>query len=150
MIENERGAWRGDKTENKWRNQFEAYVFPRWGDLPINRVKRSDVIDLLRQLAQRGKSVMNETHRRIKAVFALAVAEGVIKDNPADGIKPALPKFKAKGNGDHHEFVPYQDVPAGHRTDTGIRPDGGCCAVGNDVPDTHGGKVRGSQGRAVV
>ncbi len=84
--------WDNSKTTSNWWQRAERYVLPAIGDVPLDRIGRTEVLDILTPVW----TVKPETARRIrliiKTVMAWGMAYGHVMVNPAgDVIDAALP-----------------------------------------------------------
>ncbi len=103
--------WESDKTKNNWWQRAERYVFPAIGDMPVDRVGRTEVLEILTPVW----TAKSETARRlrliIKSVMAWAMAYEYVTVNPAgeviDAALPTMPKVKT-----HFRALPYPEVGA--------------------------------------
>ena len=74
-------------VEQHWR----VHVKPKWGDMPISRVRHSEVQAWVSDLSQRrSATVVRGAHNCLSQILALAVADGMLRKNPCAGIR--LPK----------------------------------------------------------
>ena len=108
-ISANRHTWRHPKTEASWRSTLERFVLREMGDKRIDRVSRSDVLDVLKPLYTTKPSVARNVRHRLRSIFRYAQAHEWIESNPAgeviDGALPRLPTAK------HFEALHYRDVP---------------------------------------
>ena len=110
-IANERDAWKDDRTEREWRSTMRDYASGRIGRRPITEITGADVLAILRPLYRSKPATGRKVRRRVRAVFAFAISEGLIESNPAgDDITAGLPK--TNGQTTHRAAVPYADLPA--------------------------------------
>ena len=82
-------AKRRPRTANEYRRQLELYLFPRWGNRPIDRLARADVVQLHAELMAVGKAVRaNRLMATISSLYGwLRRDGGFIIENPAAGIE---------------------------------------------------------------
>lgn len=74
--------WRGTKTEYYWRHSLRTHVEPRLGRLPLDRITPDDVAEALEGVWETASG--DRIRRHLSVVFALAVARGFCKSNPAE------------------------------------------------------------------
>lgn len=90
------------KHQRQVENTLEQHIYPAIGDKPIDTIRRADVVQAIKAVADRGT---HETaHRvagRVSAVFHYAVAAGLIDNHPAIGIRRTIPQPKVT----HHATV---------------------------------------------
>ena len=103
--------WDNSKTTSNWCQRAERYVFPAIGDVPLDRIGRTEVLDILTPVW----TVKPETARRIrliiKTVMSWGMAYGYVTVNPAgaviDAALPPMPKIK-----EHFKALPYPQIGA--------------------------------------
>ena len=103
--------WDNSKTTSNWWQRAERYVFPAIGDVPLDQIGRTEVLDILTPVW----TVKPETARRIrliiKTVMSWGMAYGYVKVNPAgaviDAALPPMPKIK-----EHFKALPYPEIGA--------------------------------------
>ena len=103
--------WDNSKTTSNWWQRAERYVFPAIGDVPLDRIGRTEVLDILTPVW----TLKPETARRIrliiKTVMSWGMAYGYITVNPAgaviDAALPPMPKIK-----EHFKALPYPEIAA--------------------------------------
>lgn len=95
------GIWEKKHKEAKL-SQFERFVFPHIGHIPIADVQVSDIMDVMKAIVSTG---VTNTHMRvnsnIKLVFGYAIANGRAKANPAAAITPRMVKDAMPGMKPH-------------------------------------------------
>ena len=102
-------TWRGRKTVGNTREQLAGYAYPVFGDTPVDRITRADVLDVLLPNWTDKPSASRKLRQRIRAVFAFALAHEWVEANPAgEAIGAALPRTPAVKA--HFRALPYQDV----------------------------------------
>ena len=103
-------TWRGLKTVGNTRSQLAAYAYPVFGDTPVDRIPRADVLAVLLPRWTDKPSASRKLRQRIRAVFAFALAHEWVETNPAgEAIGAALPRTPAVRS--HFRALSYQDVP---------------------------------------
>ena len=91
-AENSGARWTNPKNVKAWLQRAEKYLFPAFGDKPIDTVTGADLLDVLAPL----QTTKPETAMRLRVisrqVFARAQARGLLSSNPAgEGINGGLP-----------------------------------------------------------
>lgn len=122
-------GWKNAKHAAQWESTLATYVFPRIGDLPVAEIVTADVLAVLQQQVPK-KGIPKETgplwvertetaarvRQRIEAILDAAKARGLrAGDNPAawqGNLEALLPKPGDVRAIEHHEALPWQDVPA--------------------------------------
>ena len=103
--------WDNSKTTSNWWQRAERYVFPAIGDVPLDQIGRTEVLDILTPVW----TVKPETARRIrliiKTVMSWGMAYGYVTVNPAgaviDAALPPMPKIK-----EHFKALLYPEIGA--------------------------------------
>jgi integrase len=87
---------------------LRCHVLPTWSDVPLSAVTHADVSTWTASLAAKGlaPATVRQTHRVLSLVLALAVRDGRMSRNPADGAP--LPRVRTPGK----RFLDYEQVAA--------------------------------------
>ena len=103
--------WESAKTKNNWWQRAERYVLPAIGDMPVDRVGRTEVLEILTPLWTAKPETARCLRLIIKTVMAWAMAYEYVTVNPAgeviDAALPSMPKVRA-----HFRALPYPEVGA--------------------------------------
>jgi integrase len=103
-------AWSNKKHAAQWINTLTDYVFPVFGDRPVNQIDTPDVLRALSPIWLNKPETARRLRQRIRAVFDWAKAAGFRSgENPVEGVVKGLPKQPDREN--HHAALPYADVP---------------------------------------
>jgi integrase len=96
--------WSPRYTLKVWQT-VEKRLLPALGNKPISDITSADTLAVLREMESQG---IGETTRKVKnylsAIFAYAIAEGRLENNPVTGITPAL---KAVPPATHQRSLPF-------------------------------------------
>lgn len=65
-------------------------VFPKLGGVPIDQIKPSDVLEVVRAIEPRSVDIARRTRQRIRAVFQFAIAESICDSDPSASIVKAM------------------------------------------------------------
>ena len=110
-FEANRPRWRSAKVERTWMQQLERHAFKRLGDVPVDKIGRREVLDVLVPIWTAKPEAARKLRQRIRATLRWAEAHGYVEHNVAgegiDGALPAMPTVKA-----HFRALPYCDVAA--------------------------------------
>ncbi len=89
--------WR-DSTSQKHMRCLERDIYPYIGELPIDALTKSDLLELIQPHELRGHhEIAHRIHDRLKAIFDFALAVDLTSNYPFNGLKKALiPKPKIK------------------------------------------------------
>ena len=103
--------WRNEHAANEWLASLERYAFGRIGNVPLQRIERSDIIAVLSPIWTTKSETARRVRQRIRKVMQYGMAHGWVETNPAgeaiDGALPSMPKVK-----NHQRALPYSEVPA--------------------------------------
>lgn len=85
-------------TANVTKLQFNCYLKPYLGAIPLTDIKPVDVVSLLAALNDRGlaASSIRQIHSRLKAILNAALTWELISSNPAAKVKPPKPTYTDK------------------------------------------------------
>jgi len=87
---------------------LENNVYPYIGDKSISSIKPAVVLAVLRKMEARGAyELTRKLSRRIRAIFSLAIVEGLITSNPAADFKDALIKPESS----NHAHIKIDELP---------------------------------------
>ena len=114
-FEANRPLWRNEKHVKNWLQSLEKYAFPVFGDTPVNRIDRGEVLSILTPIWTSRAETARRLRQRIRTVLRWCEAHGFVEYNAAgeaiDGALPNIPTAKA-----HFRALPYQDVTAALET----------------------------------
>jgi integrase len=106
-------TWKNPKHGQQWINTLRDYAFPKIGRMPIDSIGQPEVLMCLSPIWTDKHETARRLAQRIKTVLDVAKSKGFrFGENPVTAIKDAqvLPKVKAKVQ--HHDAMPWRDVPA--------------------------------------
>lgn len=99
--------WQNDKHKWQVKNNFEHYVLPHIGNLPITSISTPQISYLLRLISHMPET-MTRTRQRIKAVFDYAISVGRCTYNPASYLEKVK---KKKQKVIHQPALPIELLP---------------------------------------
>jgi integrase len=115
-IEAHRAGWRNAKHAAQWTATLKTYVYPVFGEAPVQAVDVTLVMKALEPIWKTKTETASRVRQRIEAVLNWAKARGLRQgENPAqwrghlDKLLPARAKVQRV---EHHEAMPYAEVPA--------------------------------------
>ena len=115
-----RGRWRHAKTAALWNTSLATYAHPVFGDRPVDRIGREDVLRVLTPIWTTKPEIGRKVRQRIRATLAWAQAHGHVEHNVAgEAINAALPSTGALKT--NLRALPYRDVSAALATIEGSR-----------------------------
>ena len=104
-----RPRWRNGKHVVSWWQSLERHAIPLIGDIAVDRIDRSDVLNVLTPIWGSKPETARRVRQRIRAVLRWSMAHGYIDHNVAgevvDGALPPIPRGK-----NHLRALPYQEV----------------------------------------
>ena len=107
--------WRNGSHTSAWIQTLERHAFPKIGSKGIDKIARTDVLDVLTPIWSTRPETARRVRQRMRTIFRWAMANELIETNPAgeaiDGALPSMPKVKA-----HLRALPYQEVGAALET----------------------------------
>lgn len=106
-------TWKNPKHGQQWLNTLREYAFPKIGRMPVDSIGQPEVLMCLSPLWTAKHETAKRLAQRIKTVLDVAKSSGFrVGENPVTAVKEAavLPKVKARV--EHHEAMPWSDVPA--------------------------------------
>ena len=109
-------TWKNPKHGQQWLNTLRDYAFPKIGRMPVDAIGQPEVLMCLSPIWTEKHETAKRLAQRIKAVLDVAKSSGFRDgENPVTAVKEAgvLPKVKAKVQ--HHDAMPWKDVPASFR-----------------------------------
>ena len=110
VLDMNRPRWRSDHHPKVWLQSLERHAMPTIGNMPIDRIERSDVLDVLKPIWTKIPETARRVRQRMRTIFRWAMSHGYIEINPAgeaiDGALPRIPKVK-----EHLRALPYGEVP---------------------------------------
>ena len=104
-----RPRWRNKKVAANWMQQLERHAFRKLAALPVDRIRREDVLTVLTPIWTSKPETARRVRRAIRATFKWCQAHGFVELNAAgEGIDGALPKMPAVKS--HFRALPYREV----------------------------------------
>ena len=103
-------SWRNGKHGAQWLATLQTYVFPRFGDLPVDQVESGSVRDALAEIWLTKPETARRVRQRIGTVLDYAHGKGW-RSHPLGmaAVNRSLPKQPPKIG--HFEAMPYARVP---------------------------------------
>ena len=102
-------SWKNKKHTAQWISTLETYVYPYFGDLPVNHIEAAEVLRALSPIWLTKPETARRVRQRIGTVLDWAKAAGFCSgDNPINGIKKGLPKQPRQQG--HHAALPYSHM----------------------------------------
>jgi integrase len=109
-------SWRNGTHRQQWENTLKTYAYPVIGDLPVAAIDTGLVMQVLEPIWTTMSTTASRVRNRLENVIDWATARGYrTGENPArwrghlDHLLPA-PGMVAVVN--HHDALPYADIPA--------------------------------------
>jgi len=115
-IEMQRPAWKSDKHRQQWQNTLATYVYPVFGDKPVNLVSDEDVLRVLEPIWIEKHETASRVRGRIEAILDYASAlKHRESENPArmkGHLQNILAKRASGKQQKHHPAMPYKELPS--------------------------------------
>ena len=104
-------AWSEGKHGDQWIRSLELYAFPRIGDVPVNKIDRHEILDVLLPIWVEKNETARRVRQRIGSILDWAFVKGFREtEAPMRALSRGLPRINAERG--HFEAMPYADVPS--------------------------------------
>ena len=145
-FEANRPRWRDTKTARNWMQGMEKRAFPVIGNTRVDRIRREDVLRILKPVWSVHPDVARKLRQRIRTTLRWCQAHGYVEQNVAgeaiDGALPPMPAVRT-----HHRALPYAEVrgclEAVHASSTS--PSARLCLEFLVLTATRSGEARGAR-----
>ena len=101
--------WKPGRHTERWMQVVEKYAFPVFGDVPVDRVGREDVLRMLTPIWTAKPEYARKLRQRVRLILDWCQAHGYVHTNIAGeqigGALPSMPSVK-----EHHRSLPYTEV----------------------------------------
>ena len=128
-IETHRATWKNAKHAYQWPQSLSTFVYPIFGDLPVQAIDVGLVLKALKPIWREKTETAIRTRGRIERILDWATASGYRKgDNPArwrGHLSQLLPAPSKIAKVEHHAALPYREI-GGFMRD--LRKQGGTAA----------------------
>ncbi len=114
-IDSHDAGWRSAKHVREWTDTLARFVYPVFGDLPVQAVNVDLVLQVVRPIWETKTETASRVRGRIEMVLNFAKARGLREgDNPASWavLKHVLPPRAKVHRKQHFEALPYTEVGA--------------------------------------
>ena len=109
-FETHSSSWRSTRQTANWWSRLDRHAFPHIGNLPIDQVTPSHIIDMLLLIWTSHPETARKVRQHVYNVFRWSIARGDLRSNPADdSIRGGLPAVRRTVT--HHKALPYDQVP---------------------------------------
>jgi integrase len=106
-------SWRNAEHRRQWSSSLEQYVYPVFGDLPVDQIDVAHVVKVLDPIWSTIPETASRVRGRIEKVLGWATVRGFRSgDNPARWRGHLEELFSAKAKANHHAALPYTELPA--------------------------------------
>lgn len=110
VHEQQSAAFRNPQHAAQWLATLNAYAFPVFGSVQVDRIESADVLKALSPIWLSKPETARRVRQRIKAVFDWTIAAGFrTNNNPVAGVTQVLPKHR--DTKEHHAALPYKVLP---------------------------------------
>lgn len=114
-IDAHEGSWRNEKHRWQWRRTLEIYVYPVFGDVPVQAVDIALVMKVLDPLWRTKTETASRVRGRVETILDWASVRGYRSgENPArwrGHLQRALPARSRIQKVQHHKALPYAELP---------------------------------------
>jgi len=101
--------WKAGRHTDRWLQVVEKYALPAFGDKPISRLAREDMLSILVPIWTTKPEMARKLRQRLRIILDWAVAHGYAEQNFAgDAIRGALPSMPAAK--EHHQTLHYSKI----------------------------------------
>jgi integrase len=116
LIASHESGWKNAKHRQQWANTLKTYVFPVFGDLPVQSVHVSLVMKAIEPIWKTKTETASRVRQRIESVLDWAAVRGYRQgENPArwrGHLQKALPARAKIQKVKHHAALPFAELPA--------------------------------------
>ena len=104
-------TWKNRKHSDAWLKTLETYAFPVIGDMPLDSVRRRDVLNVLLPIWTTKAETARRVRQRMSKIFRWGMCNEYNELNPAgEEISEALPSLSR--NREHQRALDYGDCSA--------------------------------------
>jgi len=110
-----KAEWTNEKHSYQWTQSLSHYIYPYFGDIPIQQVTVAMVVNALEKIWLSKTETATRVRQRVEAILDYAKALNYrVGENPArwkghlDKILPNPRKFQKV---QHHEAMPFEEAP---------------------------------------
>ena len=107
--------YRNAKHRQQWRNSLAKYVYPVFGETPVEEVSREDVLRALQPIWLSKPETASRVRQRIEVVLDYAASRGWRSgSNPAiwrGSLSHLLPSMRKTRRTRHHPALPWDQLP---------------------------------------
>ena len=116
LIASHEAGWKNAKHRQQWGNTLKTYVYPVFGDLPVQAIDVTLVMKAIEPIWKTKTETASRVRQRIESVLDWAAVRGYRQgDNPArwrGHLQKALPARAKIQKVKHHAALPFADLPA--------------------------------------
>lgn len=116
LIASHEAGWKNAKHRQQWTNTLKTYVYPVFGDLPVQAIDVSLVMKAIEPIWKTKTETASRVRQRIESVLDWAAVRGYRQgENPArwrGHLERALPARAKIQKVKHHAALPFADLPA--------------------------------------
>ncbi|UWR13608.1 MULTISPECIES: site-specific integrase [Sulfitobacter] len=106
-------TWKNEKHGQQWVNTLRDYAFPKIGRMPIDSIGQPEILMCLSPIWTTKHETAKRLAQRIKVVLDVAKSKGFRSgENPVTAIRDAKVLPFVKATVQHHDAMPWRDVPA--------------------------------------
>ncbi|MEM7303853.1 MAG: integrase arm-type DNA-binding domain-containing protein [Pseudomonadota bacterium] len=104
-------TWSNPKHSKIWISSLERFVFPEFGERPLETIEAADILSVLSPIWVTKHDTARRVKQRVATIFDWAKGAGHYpRENPVNGIAKALPTVKQRPK--HMSALAWRDLPA--------------------------------------
>ncbi len=105
-------SWKNQKHQNQWINTLIEYVFPKIGEIQIDKITPVQIASVLEPIWLTIPETSSRIKQRIHVVIDWAWAHGYCSSNPVDVVSHLLPQQPSKSiRQEHQPAMPWRLIP---------------------------------------
>jgi integrase len=116
LIASHEAGWKNAKHRQQWANTLKTYVYPVFGNLPVQAIDVTLVMKAIEPIWQTKTETASRVRQRIESVLDWAAVRGYRQgENPArwrGHLQRALPARTKIQKVKHHAALPFAELPA--------------------------------------
>lgn len=105
--------WSNAKHAKQWQSTLETYALPVLGELPLETIGRTEVLDVLTPIWFTKTETASRLRSRLESVFSIAIVRGLKKENPATwrgNLSAFLPQPNKLKKEKHHDALSFEET----------------------------------------
>ena len=116
FIRSKQQSWKNGKHAQQWENTLSAYVYPYFGDIPVQEIDSVMVKEALAPIWYEKTETATRVRQRVETIFSAAEAAGYREGKNPARLEAMLHMGLARASDiqtvTHHPALPYQQMSA--------------------------------------